>query len=85
MKVFEPTSEIQPAGGEIAGGDEIEDGVLQFRRELGKGVASTDAGEGVEFVQTELVIQCRRCLCPKAKVTAGSAGKGGVEAGSEIL
>ena len=83
MKVFEPTSQIQSARGQIAGGDEIEDGVLQFRRELGKGVASTDAGEGVEFVQTKLVIQCRRRFRREAKARA--SGNGGVEIGSEIL
>jgi len=56
VEVFEPEGEVELSGGEVAGGDEAEDGVLDLGRKFGEGVAGTGAGDGVEFVQAELIV-----------------------------
>ena len=51
VQFFEPEGEVEPSGGEIAGGDQAEDSVLDFRGKLGEGVAGAGAGDGVELVE----------------------------------
>jgi hypothetical protein len=51
VEVFEPEGEVELSGGEVAGGDETQDGVLNFSREFGEGVASVGAGDDVELVE----------------------------------
>ena len=57
MEVFEPEGEVELSGGEVAGGDEAEDGVLDLGWEFGEGVAGAGAGDGVELVEAELVVE----------------------------
>lgn len=52
-EVFEPEGEVEILRGEVAGGDEVEHGVLKLGGELGEGIAGTGAGEGVECIQAE--------------------------------
>jgi hypothetical protein len=55
-KVFEPVGEVEGGGGEVAGGDEVEHGVLEVGGEFGEGVVGVGAGEGVEGVEAKLVV-----------------------------
>ena len=57
MQVFEPEGEVELSGGEVAGGDEAEDGVLDLGWELGEGVTGAGAGDGVELIEAELVVE----------------------------
>ena len=57
VEVFEPEGEVELSGGEVAGGDKAEDGILDLVGEFGEGVAGTGAGYGVEFVEAELVVK----------------------------
>jgi len=51
VELFEPEGEVKLVGGEVAGGDQAEDGVLNFSGEFGEGVTGAGAGDGVEFVE----------------------------------
>ena len=77
MEIFEPEGEVELSGGEIAGGDEAEGGVLDLGGKFGEGVAGVGAGDGVEFVEAELVVE--------GEGAAGGGGEGGVEVGGEVL
>ena len=62
MEVFEPEGQVEFSGGEVAGGDEAEDGVLNLGGKFGEGVAGAGAGDGVEFVEAELIVE-RETAC----------------------
>ena len=85
MEVFEPEGEVELSGGEVAGGDEAEDGVLDFGWELGEGVAGAGAGDGVEFVEAELIVEGERGRRGAGQGLAGAGGEGGVDVGGETL
>jgi hypothetical protein len=51
VELFEPEGEVELSRGEVAAGDEAEDGVLDLRGQLGEGVAGAGAGDGVELVE----------------------------------
>lgn len=85
MQVFEPESEVELSGGEVAGGDEAEDGILNFGRELGKGVAGAGAGDGVEFVEAELVIEGEGRRRSRGGSVAGSLGEACIQIGCEVI
>ena len=85
MKVFEPEGEVELSGGEIAAGDEAEDGVLDLGWEFGEGVAGAGAGDGVEFVEAELVVEGERGRWGGGQGLAGAGGEGGVDSGCETL
>jgi hypothetical protein len=85
VKFFEPESEVELSGGEVAGGDEAEDGVLNLRWEFGEGVAGAGAGDGVEFVEPELIVEGERGRRGAGEGLAGAGGEGGVDAGRETL
>ena len=57
MEVFEPEGEVEFSGGDIAAGDEAEDSVLNFGRQFGEGVAGAGAGDRVEFVEPQLIVE----------------------------
>ena len=85
MEVFEPEGEVEFSGGEIAAGDEAEDGVLNFGWEFGEGVAGSGAGDGVEFVEAELIIDGDGGRRVRRQGFAGAGGEGGVDVGGEAL
>ena len=83
MEVFEPEGEVELSGGEVACGDEAEDGVLDLGGEFGEGVAGAGAGDGVELVEAEFVVEGQRWRRGEGWGLAGAGGEGGVEAGCE--
>ena len=85
MELFEPEGEVEFSGGEVAGGDEAEDGVLDFGGEFGEGVAGAGAGDGVEFVEAELVVEGERGRRGEGEGLAGAGGEGGVEVGRDVF
>jgi hypothetical protein len=85
VKVFEPEGEVELSCGEVAGGDEAEDGVLDFRGELGEGVAGAGASDGVELVEAELIVEGERGRRGKGKGRSGAGGEGGVDTCGETL
>ena len=56
MQIFEPKGEVELSGGEVSGGDEAEDGVLDFGGKFGEGVTGAGTGDGVELVEAELIV-----------------------------
>ena len=68
MEVFEPVGQVEFAAGEVAGGDEAEDGVLELGGELGEGVVGAGAGDDFDLVEAEAVVK-------------GDGGRGGVGCG----
>jgi hypothetical protein len=85
MEFVEPEGEVELSGGEVAGGNEAEDGVLDFSGEFGEGVAGAGAGDGVEFVEAELVVDGDGGRRGRGRSFAGAGGEGGVDAGGETL
>jgi hypothetical protein len=85
VKIFEPAGEVEVAGGEVSGSDEVEDGVLEFGKEFDEGVTGAGAGEGVEFIESELVVEDERGWWSEREGVAGIGGKGGVDVGGEAL
>ena len=85
MKIFEPVGEVEIAGGEISGGDEVEDGVLEFGKEFDEGITGVGAGKGVEFVEAELVVEDERGWGSERQGLNGTGGEGGVDVGGEAL
>jgi len=85
VELLEPKSQIEFSGGEIAGGDEAEDGVLDFGGEFGEGVAGAGTGDGVELVEADLVVEGERALRGEGEGLAGTGGEGGVEMGRDVL
>jgi len=85
VKIFKPEGEIEVTGGEVTGGDEVEDGVLEFGKEFDEGVTGAGAGEGVEFVEAELVVEDERGRGSEREGLTGIGGKGGVDVGGEAL
>jgi len=67
--------------GEIAGGDQAEDGVLDFGGEFGEGITGAGAGDGVEFVEAELIVDGDWGRRGGGQGLAGAGGKGGVDVG----
>lgn len=57
MELFEPEGEVELSGGEVAAGDEAEDGVLDLGRKFGEGIAGAGAGDSVELVEAEVVVE----------------------------
>jgi hypothetical protein len=57
VEVFEPEGEVELSSSEIAAGDELQDGILNFGREFGEWVAGAGAGDSVELVEAELVVE----------------------------
>ena len=57
MQVFEPESEIEFSGGEVAARNEAENGVLDLGRKFGEGIAGVGASDGIEFVEAEVVVE----------------------------
>ncbi len=57
VEVFEPAGEVEFAAGEVARGDEAEDGVLELGWEFGVGVAGAGAGDGFDLVEAEAVVE----------------------------
>ena len=85
VECFEPEGEVEFSGGEVAGGDEVEDGVLDFSGQLGEGIAGAGAGDGVELVEAELVVEDKRGCRSGGESLAGAGGVGGVDAGGQAL
>jgi hypothetical protein len=85
VELLEPESQIEFSGDEVAASDEAEDGVLDFGGEFGEGVAGAGAGDGVELVEAELVIEGERALRGEGEGLAGTGGEGGVEVGRDVL
>ncbi len=85
MEVFEPEGQVELSGGEVAGGDQAEDGVLDFGGEFGEGVTGAGAGDGVELVEAELVVEGKRGRWGGGQGLAGAGGEGGVDSGCETL
>jgi hypothetical protein len=85
VEVFEPEGEVEFSGGEIAAGDEAEDGVLNFSGEFGERVAGSGAGDGVEFVEAELIIDGDGGRRVRRQGFAGAGGEGGVDVGCQTL
>jgi len=85
VEVLQPESEVELSGGEVAGGDEDEDGVLNLGGEFGERVARAGAGNCVEFVEAELVVERERGRRGEGAGFAGAGCKGRVETGREVL
>ena len=84
VEIFKPEGEVEFSGGEVAGGDEAEDGVLDLGGEFGESVAGAGAGDGVEFVEAEPVVEGERGRRGGGDGLAGAGGEGGVEVSGEI-
>ena len=85
MQVFQPEGEVEFSSGEVAGGDEAEDGVLDLGGEFGEGVAGAGAGDCVELVEAELVVEGERGRRGEGASFAGAGRKGGLEMSGEVL
>ena len=85
VEIFKPEGEVEFSGGEVAGGDEAEDGVLDLGGEFGEGVAGAGTGDGVEFVEAEPVVEGDRGRRGGGEGLGGAGGEGGVEVSGEIL
>jgi hypothetical protein len=85
VEVFEPAGEVELAGGEVAGGDEVEDGVLELGGKLGEGVAGAGASDGVELVEAELIVESEGWGRGRQKGFAGAGGESGVNVGGETF
>ena len=85
MQVFKPDGEVEFSGGEVAGGYEVEDGVLEVGGEFGEGVAGAGAGDAIEFVEAELVVEGEGWRRGVAGGFAGSGGQGRVEVCCNLL
>jgi len=85
MEVFEPAGEVELAGGDVAGGDEAEDGVLEVGGELGKAVTGAGAGDGFELVEAEAVVEGDRWRGGVGFGFAGAEGEAGIEAGGRVV
>jgi hypothetical protein len=57
VQVFEPVGEVEFAAGEVAGGNEAENGVLKLGGKLGEGVVGAGAGDGFDLVETEAIVK----------------------------
>ncbi len=76
-EVFEPEREVDFRGGEVARGDKAEDGFLEVGGKLGEGVAGAGAGEGVELVEAEGVVDGSGRGWREGKFACGAEGKDG--------
>jgi hypothetical protein len=85
VEVFEPAGEVELSGGEVAGGDEAENGALDVGWEFGEGVAGAGASEGVEFVESEAIVECEKWRVGEAANLAVAGCKVGVDVGCEVL
>jgi hypothetical protein len=85
VEVFEPEGEVELSGGEVAGGNEAKDGVLDLVRESGEGVAGAGAGDGVELIEAELIVEGERGRRGEGDGLAGARCEGGVDAGGEAF
>ena len=85
LQVFEPVGQVELAGGEVAGGDEAEDGVLNFGGEFGEGIPCAGAGDGVEFVEAQLIVEGERRRWRRGESSSGGGFEGGVEVGCEMF
>src|SRR5271155_2050016 len=85
VEVFEPEGEVEFAAGEVAGGDEAEDGVLELGGELVEGVAGAGAGDGFELVEAEAVVEGDGGRGGVGLGFAGADGEAGVEAGGGVV
>ena len=85
MQVFKPEGEVELSGGEVAGGDEAEDGVLDLGWKLGKGVAGAGAGDNVELIEAKLIVDGKRGRRSQWQSFPGTGGEGGVDAGCKAL
>ena len=85
MEVFKPDGQVDFSGGDVAGGDQAEDGVLNLFGELGERVAGASAGNGVEFVEAELIVGGERGQWGEGEGLAGAGSEGGFEAGGDVL
>jgi hypothetical protein len=85
VEVCEPAGEVELASGEVAGGDEAEDGVLEIRVELDEGVASAGAGDGLQLVKAEAVVEGDGRRRGVGFGLAGADGEAGVEAGGGVM
>ena len=56
MQVFEPEGEIEFLSGEVAAGDEAENGVLDLGGKFGEGKTGAGTSDGVELVEAEVVV-----------------------------
>jgi hypothetical protein len=71
---FEPEGQVDSMGGEVAAGDEVQDGFLELRGKLGEGVAGAGAADGFELVQGEAVVECDGGRRGEAGRRAGGTG-----------
>ncbi len=85
VEVLQPESEVEFSGGEVAGGDEAEDCVLDLGGEFGERVTGAGAGNCVELVEAELVVDSERARRVEGAGFAGAGHKGRGEAGREVL
>lgn len=85
MEVFEPGGHVQFAAGEVAGGDEAEDRVLQVGVEFGEGVAGAAAGDGFELVEAEAVVEGDGGQGGVGLEAADAGDQAGVDAGGDVL
>ena len=80
---FEPEGEVEFSGGDIAAGNEAEDSVLNFGREFGKGIAGAGAGDRVEFVEPQLIVEDDWGRQRGGPSAGCAGGEGGVDLGGE--
>jgi len=85
VEVFEPVGEVEFAGGDVAGGDEAEDGVLEVGGELGEAVAGAGASDGFQLVEAEAVVEGDGGRGGVGFGFAGADGEAGVEAGGRVV
>ena len=81
MQVLEPEGEVEFLSGEVAAGDEAKDGVLEIGGKLGEGVACVGAGDGVELIEAEVVVEGGEGRGGERD----TSGEGGVEMGGEMF
>lgn len=76
MEIFEPAGEVELAGSEVAAGDEVENGVLKVGGELDECVAGAGAGEEVEFVEAEPIVEGWKRSRVEGESLAGAVSEG---------
>ena len=85
MQVFEPEREIEFSGGEVAAGDEAEKGILNFGGKFGEGITGVSARDGVDFVETKMVVEDVEARRRECRGLAGAVGESGIELGGDVF
>ncbi|MBB5346106.1 hypothetical protein [Tunturibacter empetritectus] len=84
VELCQPAGKVELPAGQIAGGDQAQDSVLQVGVKLREGVARTGAGDRLKLVQAQAVVEGDRRSRSIDLGLAGARSKAGVQTASRI-